>query len=231
MLFAAGLGTRLKPFTDFHPKALALVNGQPLLGHNLKYLNKHGIEKVIINIHHFGNQIIDYIKNNNFGLEIIISDETNEVLETGGGLVKAKDLLGDSPFLVMNVDILTNLDLFKFIDFYQTKKPLVALAVSERKSARQLFFDDKNQLKGWKNFSTNEVIGEINNHKPLAFSGIHIINPAIFNYLPRHGKFSITTSYLELMSTHQILGFDHSGDRLIDVGKPEAIAEAEKFFF
>jgi NDP-sugar pyrophosphorylase family protein len=122
MLFAAGLGTRLKPFTDFHPKALALVNGQPLLGHDLKYLNKHGIEKVIINIHHFGNQIIDYIKNNNFGLEIIISDETNEVLETGGGLVKAKDLLGDSPFLVMNVDILTNLDLFKFIDFQISRR-------------------------------------------------------------------------------------------------------------
>jgi len=231
MLFAAGLGTRLKPFTDFHPKALALVNNKTLLGHNLIYLKNHGIETIVINIHHFGNQIVDFIKSQDFGLEIIISDETNAVLETGGGLVKAKELLINNPFLVMNVDILTNLNLYQFFDFFQTNQPLAALAVSERKSSRQLYFDDQNQLKGWKNFVNNDYIGEINNNRALAFSGIHIINPDIFNYLPQSGKFSIMTSYLEIMNNHKVLGFNHSGDLLIDVGKPEAIIEAEKIFF
>jgi MurNAc alpha-1-phosphate uridylyltransferase len=231
MLFAAGLGTRLKPFTDNHPKAMAIVNGLPLIGHNLKYLKKHGFEKVVINIHHFGYQIVDYVKNNDFGLKIIISDEIDKVLETGGGLVKAKELLDNQPFLVMNVDILTDLDLKPFINSFFNKKPLVLLAVSDRKSSRKLFFNyNENQLVGWKNFSNDDKIGQIENQQPFAFSGIHIIDPKIFDLIEEKGKFSIMTTYLNLMHNHQILGYDHTGDVLIDVGKPEAILEAEKYF-
>lgn len=231
MLFAAGLGTRLKPFTDHHPKALAVVNGKPLLGHNLDYLKNYGIERVVINIHHFSSQIVNYLKHTHFDLDILISDETDEVLETGGGLVKAKDLLGSEPFLVMNVDILTHLDLSKFMAYYFEKEPLALLAVSDRKSSRKLYFDEKNQLKGWKNLASGEIIGSVNSDEKLvAFSGVHIIHPDIFDFLPKSGKFSIMTSYLELMTNHSILSYNHTGDFLIDVGKPEAILEAEKHY-
>jgi NDP-sugar pyrophosphorylase family protein len=231
MLFAAGLGSRLKPFTDFHPKAMALVNGKPLLQHNLEYLKKHGFEKVIINVHHFANQIIDFVNNHHFGMEIIISHEQDEVLETGGGLLKVKEYLQNSPFLVMNVDILTDLDLRKLIDFYNEKVALGVLAVSDRKSSRKLFFDVDEKLVGWKNFSNDETIGRISeNCKALAFSGIHVLNPKIFELITETGKFSIMQSYMRLMSNYNFIGFDHTGGKLIDVGKPESIEKAELLF-
>jgi MurNAc alpha-1-phosphate uridylyltransferase len=231
MLFAAGLGSRLKPFTDFHPKAMALVNGKPLLQHNLEYLKKHGFEKVIINVHHFANQIIDFVNNHNFGMEIIISNEQDEVLETGGGLLKVKEYLRNRPFLVMNVDILTDLDLRKLIDFYNEKDALVVLSVSDRKSSRKLFFDVHEKLVGWKNFSNDETIGSIGeNCKALAFSGIHVLNPKIFELITETGKFSIMQSYMRLMNNYNFIGFDHTGGKLIDVGKPESIEKAELLF-
>ncbi|MDD3459146.1 MAG: nucleotidyltransferase family protein [Weeksellaceae bacterium] len=232
ILFAAGLGTRLKPFTDNHPKALAKVNGKTLLERNIEYLKSYGISEFVINVHHFANQIVDFLeKNENFGVKIQISDETSELLETGGGLVKAKDLLGNEPFLVMNVDILTDLNISELMKFHWDHQPLVTLAVSDRKSSRKLLFEENNQLKGWKNLNSGERI--IASEKPLtekAFSGIHIINPEIFKKMPNSGKFSIMTTYMELMKTEKILGFDHSGGVLVDVGKPESIAEAEKIF-
>jgi N-acetyl-alpha-D-muramate 1-phosphate uridylyltransferase len=229
MLFAAGLGSRLKPFTDHHPKALAMVNQKPLLQHNLEYLKKYGIEKVVINVHHFATQIIDFVQKNDFGIEIIISDEQDEVLETGGGLLKAKKYLQDAPFLVMNVDILTDLNLFKLIDFYNQNQVLGVLAVSDRNSSRKLFLDQNHKLVGWKNFSNQETIGSTEG-LPLAFSGIHVLNPEIFNLISETGKFSIMTTYMNLMKNYSILGFNHSGGKLIDVGKPEAIKEAERLF-
>lgn len=232
MIFAAGLGTRLKPFTDKHPKALAVVNGKTLLQRNIEYLKQIGFDEFIINVHHFADQIKAYLRTHeNFGVNIRISDETDEVLETGGGLVKAKDLIGDESFLVMNVDILTDLNLEDLIQFHYEKQPLVTLAVSERNSSRKLLFKKNRQLAGWKNYTTNEeIIASSDPLKELSFSGIHIINPKIFKHMPSSGKFSIMTTYMELMKTEKILGFDHSGDRWIDVGKPESIVEAEKIF-
>ena len=231
MLFAAGLGSRLKPFTDFHPKALAMVNGKSLLQHNLEYLKKYGFEKVVINVHHFADQIVDFVSQNNFGLEIIISDERDEVLETGGGLLKAKVHLQDSPFLIMNVDILTDLDLQKLINFYHQKEVLGILAVCDRKSSRKLFFDANEKLVGWKNFSNEETIGNTEkNSKALAFSGIHVLNPKILKLITETGKFSIMQSYMRLMENHTFLGYDHTGSKLLDVGKPEAIKEATLLF-
>lgn len=231
MILAAGLGTRLKPFTDEHPKALAVVNGKTLLQRNIEFLKDFGFTEIVVNVHHFAAQIKDYlIQNDNFGIQILISDESDEVLETGGGLVKAKDLLGDESFLLMNVDILTDLNLEDLIQFHYQYQPLVSLAVSNRESSRKLLFDGK-QLKGWRNATSGEeIIKSSNPMRELAFSGIHIINPRIFTKMPKEGKFSIMQTYMELMETETILGFDHSGGVLVDVGKPESIAEAEKFF-
>lgn len=232
MLFAAGMGTRLKPFTDQHPKALAVVNGKTLLQRNIEYLNRVGITDFVINIHHFADQIKDYLKeNNDFGMNIQLSDETGELLETGGGLVKARDLLGEQSFLVMNADVLTDLNLENLIQFHYQYQPLVTLAVSNRESSRKLFFKKDKQLAGWKNFNTGEeIIVSDEALSESAFSGIHIINPRIFGMMPSSGKFSIIETYLELMKTEKILGFDHSGGKFIDVGKPESIGIAENLF-
>ena len=232
ILFVAGLGTRLKPFTDNHPKALAKVNGKTLLERNIEYLKSYGISEFVINVHHFADQIVDFLeKNENFGVNIEISDESDEVLETGGGLVKAKELLGDKPFLVMNVDILTDLNISKLIEFHQENQPLVTLAVSDRESSRKLLFEENNQLKGWRNLNSGEeIIASKNPLTEKAFSGIHIINPEIFEKMPTSGKFSIMTTYMEIMKTEKILGFDHSGGILVDVGRPESVLEAEKIF-
>ena len=233
MIFAAGLGTRLKPFTDNHPKALAVVNGKPLLQRNIEYLKSFGINEIVINVHHFADQIIEFLEDNNyFGIEITISDETDQVLETGGGLVKAKANF-EEDFLVMNVDILTDLNLAKFIKAHQENKALVTLAVSDRNSSRKLFFNKQNELKGWRNLKTEEeikAVDSLDNCKDLAFSGIHVISPTLFDKITEKGKFSIMKVYMDLMKTESIIGFDHSGGILIDVGRPESVLEAEQYF-
>ncbi|UWX67760.1 nucleotidyltransferase family protein [Empedobacter stercoris] len=233
MIFAAGLGTRLKPFTENHPKALAIVNGKPLLQRNIEYLKSFGIDEIVINVHHFADQIIEFLEENNyFGIKITISDETDQVLETGGGLVKAKTNF-DEDFLVMNVDILTDLHLTNFIKAHQENKALVTLAVSDRNSSRKLYFNDKNELKGWRNLKTQEeikAVDSLDDLNDLAFSGIHVINPALFDKITETGKFSIMKVYMDLMKTESIIGFDHSGGILIDVGRPESVLEAEQYF-
>ncbi len=233
MIFAAGLGTRLKPFTENHPKALAIVNGKPLLQRNIEYLKSFGIDEVVINVHHFADQIIEFLEENNyFGIKITISDETDQVLETGGGLVKAKTNFKED-FLVMNVDILTDLHLTNFIKAHQENKALVTLAVSDRNSSRKLYFNDKNELKGWRNLKTEEeikAVDSLDDLNDLAFSGIHVINPALFDKITETGKFSIMKVYMDLMKTESIIGFDHSGGILIDVGRPESVLEAEQYF-
>ncbi|HJD87639.1 MAG TPA: nucleotidyltransferase family protein [Empedobacter falsenii] len=233
MIFAAGLGTRLKPFTENHPKALAIVNGKPLLQRNIEYLKSFGIDEIVINVHHFADQIIEFLEENNyFGIEISISDETDQVLETGGGLVKVKANF-DEDFLVMNVDILTDLHLTNFIKAHQENKALVTLAVSDRNSSRKLYFNDKKELKGWQNLKTQEeikAVDSLDDLNDLAFSGIHVINPALFDKITETGKFSIMKVYMDLMKTESIIGFNHSGGILIDVGRPESVLEAEQYF-
>ncbi len=233
LIFAAGKGTRLQPFTNSHPKALAEVNGIPLLERNIKYLQSFGINDFVINIHHFGEQIVDFLKlKNNFGANIEISDERNELLETGGGLIFAKDFLSsEEDFLIMNADILTDINISDFVKSHLESQNFVTLAVSDRKSSRKLFFDDHMILKGWKNVGTGETRMASTNvgFKELAFSGIHCVNSAIFNKIKRTGKFSIMEEYLDMMMTERIVGYEHHAN-LIDVGKPESITEAEKIF-
>ncbi len=234
MIFSAGLGTRFKPWTDYHPKALAIINGKSLMQRNLEYLQQYDIKDVVVNIHHFPEQIIEAIqKNNGWGSHVIISDETNEVLETGGGLMKARHLLeSNEPFISLNVDILTNLDLNKMRTFHQQHKPLVTFGVTNRKSSRVLLFDENNRLCGWKNLQTGEQKIAIN--KPglieKAYSCVVIYDPKIFSLVKQQGKFSIMDTYLDLAATHIILGYDHSGDKLVDVGRPASVAVAEQLF-
>jgi MurNAc alpha-1-phosphate uridylyltransferase len=233
MLLAAGLGTRLKPFTDYHPKALAVVNQKTLLERNIAYLMKYGVTDILVNVHHFADQIINFLHTHPFGITISISDEQDQVLETGGGVKKAAWFFKDSePFVLMNVDILTDFALDTMLQHHAEHKPLVTLAVSDRKSSRCFLFNQNMHLVGWKNNATGEIkcTDREGIHAEYSFSGIHIIDPTIFRLLTQEGKFSIVDSYLSLMESHTILGFKHTNCNLMDVGKPESILLAEQIF-
>jgi NDP-sugar pyrophosphorylase family protein len=218
MIFAAGLGTRLKPLTDTMPKALVPVGGQPLLWHVIMKLKKSGYERIVVNVHHFADQIIDYLRlNDNFGLDIRISDEREQLLETGGGIKKALPLFDLSePILIHNVDILSNLDLNQL----PTDAPV--LVVSQRQTKRYLQFDDEQRLVGWKNIETGEVKGR-EGHS-LAFSGIHVFHPSLVPLLSEWpDRFPIMDFYLSACATHLIKGFEAIDLRLMDVGKMDTL--------
>lgn len=233
LLLSAGLGTRLKPFTDRHPKALATVNGRTLLEINLRYLQRFGIDEVIVNVHHFADQIEAAIADNNgFGSRVTISDERGEVLETGGGLLKAAPFFaGEDEFVVMNVDVLTNLDLAFFIAAHQTMDAAATLAVMDRPSSRGLLFDRNNRLCGWQNNGTGEQrISRAGYSRLLAFSGIQIIAAPLLESISRTGKFSLIDVYLDAAADQYIFGHNHTGDVFIDVGKPESLEKAASLF-
>ena len=231
MILAAGLGTRLKPFTDKHPKALYPINSKTLLQRNVEYLQSFGFNNVIVNVHHFANQIVDKIANNNgWGSNVIISDESSEVLETGGGLKKAVNFFTNSiePFVLLNADMLTDLNLSNMLAQHLQSNALATLAVTDRVTSRYLLFDEGNILCGWLNDKTGEQKGVAGIKK--AFSGIHIISPKIFSLIIEEGKFSMIDLYLRLAKTETISCFDHSHGKLIDVGKPESGVLAEAMF-
>lgn len=237
MIFSAGLGTRFKPWTDKHPKALALVNGKTLLQRNIEYLQQYGIKDVIVNVHHFVEQITDTVnKNNGWGSNIIISDETNELLETGGGLLKAKNLFTPGEkFITCNVDILTDLNLNNLLFFHEMHQPLISLGVTNRNTSRYFLFDDFDRLCGWRNKKTGDE--KLSIHKPhlveKAYSCVVVFEYTIFELMKQYGfsgKFSLTDVYLKLATDHLILGHDHTGDKLVDVGKLESVAVAESLF-
>ena len=233
MIFAAGLGTRLKPLTDTMPKALVRVGGQPLLWHVLQKLKLSGYERIVVNVHHFANQIVDYLKaNDNFGLDIRISDESNGLLETGGGIKRALPLFSPGePILIHNVDILSNLDL----NSLPTDAPL--LVVSQRTTKRYLLFDDTLRLHGWTNIETGELRGNMevvgsrlyDLHR-LAFSGIHVFHPSLVPLLADWPeRFPIMDFYLKACGTHLIRGYEAPDFRMMDVGKLDTLDNAEKF--
>lgn len=239
MIFAAGLGTRFKPWTDQHPKALAVVNGKSLLQRNVEYLQRYGIYDVVLNVHHFADQLRQAVAQaNGWGSRIEISDETDEVLETGGGLMKARPFLeGREPFFTINADILTNLNLDNLLQFHREHKSLISFGVTDRVSSRNLLFDDQMQLAGWKNNSTGavrmareEFAGREEALKAKAYSCVVVFEPAVFSLITRQGKFSLIDVYLDLAARNPVFGYDHTGDLLVDVGKPESVAVAEQLF-
>ncbi len=223
MIFAAGLGTRLRPLTNNKPKALVEYKGKTLLQIAIEKLKVQGFDDIIINIHHFAPKIKKFLlENNYFNTKITISDETEQLLETGGGLFFAAKYFDNKPFLVHNVDIISSINLQKLYSEHLKNKAIATLAVQQRESSRRLYFDDKKYLCKWKNeLSGEEKISRLSEHLyPYAFSGIQIIEPKIFTFMHK-GKYSIIDTLLLAAKTEKISFFDHSGDEWKDMGKPE----------
>lgn len=233
LIFAAGLGTRLQPFTNKQPKALVQVAGKPMLQHLIIKLKTFGITEIIINIHHFGEQIIDFLeKNKNFGCDITISDERKKLLDTGGGLKKALYLLKDNDdLLVHNVDVWTNFDLNLLIQHHQKSQSQVSLLLQNRETSRYLLFHPQNKtLVGWINKKTKETIPKdlaYENFDSFAFNGIHIINSKMKGFFPKQDTFGIIPVYLELAKKHKISGLEMKENYWLDLGKREQIVQAE----
>jgi len=236
LLFAAGLGTRLKEQTQNKPKALVDLAGRPLLQHAIEHLKLFGIEDLTINVFHFAEQVIDFIeKNNSFGINIHVSDERDQLLDTGGGLKKAAVFLkGTEPILIYNVDVISNLDLNLLRKFHQDQKALATLVVRSRETSRYLMFDPNLQLTGWKNFSNGETRisrkESFSDSQPYAFSGIHIIQPELLDLITEERKFPIIDLYLRLAKTHSIKAFIDQSEIWMDLGKPEQLIAAEEHF-
>jgi MurNAc alpha-1-phosphate uridylyltransferase len=233
MLFSAGLGTRFKPWTDKHPKALAPVNGKTLLQRNIEYLQLYGIYDVVVNVHHFADQVEQAVLDNRgWGSRVVISDERDELLDTGGGLLKARHLLEGESFLTLNVDILTDANLKHFIASHQQQNGLITLATTERKTSRYLLFNKYNRLCGWRNTATGEekLVLEAKDLFEKAYSGLALFEPQFFDLLTLTGRFSLIDAYLALANENKIASFDHSESKLLDVGKPDSVEKAEVLF-
>lgn len=239
MIFAAGLGTRLKPLTDTMPKALVPVGGKPLLEILICKLMAAGVKDIVINVHHFADQIVRFVEeHDSFGIRITFSDETACLLETGGGIKKAAPLLlqgneDGRPFLVHNVDILSNADLTLFMQ--NRPEAAAVLMVSERQTQRYLLFDETDRLVGWTNIKTGEVKTpypslDVDACRKYAFAGMHLFSPRLFRYFDAWpDKFSIIDFYLSVCDREPIYACRQPGLRLLDVGKVDTLAAAEEF--
>jgi NDP-sugar pyrophosphorylase family protein len=239
MILAAGLGTRLRPLTDDRPKALVEINGRTLLEIALSRLRSFGIREVIINVHHFADMIVEYLKtNDNFGMSIEVSRE-EVLLDTGGGLKKAAYFFADSsrpeePFIVHNVDVLSTIDLRRMVQFHNENQALATLAVEDRKTSRYLLFDERRQLCGRRSAGDQEpelirssLVQSAQQLQALAFSGIHVISPRLLAMMTEDRAFSIITSYLRLAAQEEkILAFRADEYYWRDLGKPENLAQA-----
>ena len=236
MIFAAGLGTRLKPLTDSIPKALIPIGGKPLLEHVILKLKVAGFNEIIVNVHHFPDQIIDFLSSkNNFDIHIEVSDERDLLLDTGGGVRKTSWFFDDGkPFLVHNVDILSNLDLKELYNNHLSTGSLATLVVSKRDTVRYLLFKENNRLCGWINEKTGETkpvtFSDISGFNKLAFAGIQMLSPDIFKLMEDcEPKFPIMDFYLSNVEEQTIKGFIPFDFHMLDVGKLDVLDEAERF--
>lgn len=232
-ILAAGFGSRLKEFTSHTPKALVKFNGKPMLEHLIIKLKSFGIGEIGINIHHKGEQIINFLEsNNNFGLNIWISDERDKILNTGGAILKAKEFIhGKYPVLVHNVDIVSDTDFNMLLNYHINSNSIASLCVRERSTSRYLLFDKNYRLSGWQNVSTNEtkwVNSNVHNAKKLAYSGIYIINPDFPDYINQEGSFSIIDSWLDIAGRQKIVGYPDDSGEWYDLGTIERINAAQK---
>ncbi|MDZ4683101.1 MAG: nucleotidyltransferase family protein [Saprospiraceae bacterium] len=230
MIFAAGLGTRLRPLTENRPKALIEVAGMALLEFSIRRLKLFGFREIMINIHYHGEQILSFLeKNNGFGIHIEVSDERDLLLDTGGGLKKAAWFLDGGPFLVYNADILSDLDLGKLYETHLGSDRLATLAVQHRSSSRAFLFDENDDLCGWQNTATGEVKRSRPSETatPWSFSGIHVLSPEIFTFMPEaRPVFSIVDVYLEAAASRVIAAYRHNGGIWVDVGKLSELDKA-----
>lgn len=235
-IMAAGLGTRLRPLTDYRPKALVEVDGHSLLENTITQLVLVGVDHIVINVHHFANMMIDYIQSHNWGVPVSISYEQEQLMDTGGGLKKAEPLFHThSPILIHNVDILSRIDISRMLSYHIDSKSIATLAVSKRNTDRQLMFSDTKKLIGWHNRKDNHYLwsagvpyqGAIEEY---AFSGIAIVDPQLLSLLPQATHpYPIIPEYLGISKNHTISYFEHNPNDWIDVGKPETLAKAAQF--
>lgn len=240
MILAAGLGTRLKPWTLSHPKALVPVGGVPMLERVIVSLREQGFDDITVNVHHFADQISDFLSSHNFGVKIKVSDESRELLDTGGGILYAAPLLfGDNrePVLIHNVDILSNADLRALMRAHNDNSPVATLLVSSRDSSRKLVFDEQDSLRGWHNLKSGEYrpagFRPAEEYRELAFSGIHVVSPEMTEQMETRGYtgvFPIMDFYLNECDSLDFKAFYSSELKLIDIGKPETLAEADSIF-
>lgn len=235
IIFAAGLGTRLKPITDTIPKALVEVANKSLLEHAVAHLCSYGIKDIVVNVHHYAQKVIDKAKElaETYQCNITISDESEKVLETGGGLKKAAHLLQNEPyFIAYNVDILSNLNIASLIEFHQENQNLSSLVVRSRKTNRYFLFNERMDLCGWKNMANNEIklsSSKIQRLIPFAFSGIQVISTEMLSLLQHWGEvFSITDAYIKLCAFYKIQGFVDKDSFWMDIGTPEKLQEANR---
>ena len=232
MIFAAGLGTRLKPITDDIPKALVEVNGKTLLEIAIRNLIDNDFRRIIINVHHFANKIKEFLNKNTFAADIIISDETDLLLDTGGGIKQAQKYFDDTPILIHNVDIISNLDLKEFYNYHLSDDAIASLVVSKRPSSRYLLFNEDNILCGWQDTRKDEkiIVRDDLNLKQLAFNGIHILNPQLLELFPRDKIFSVIKAYLRIAETEDIHAYTNNDIKWIDVGKIDSLQKAEELY-
>ncbi len=226
MILAAGLGTRLMPLTENKPKALVEYRGKTLLEIVLRRLIHHGFRDVVINLHHHPEKIISFIESKkNFGINIAFSNESEQLLDTGGGIKKAFPLFEGEPVLIHNVDIYTDLNLDDLYNFHNDYENLASLAVKERETSRPFLMNDKNILCGWENKLTGEqrIIRNETSLEPIAYSGIAMLSPEFIGMLPDKGSFSLTPELLNIAGNHDIHLFPHSG-AWKDMGRPEAFS-------
>ncbi len=226
MILAAGLGTRLKPLTDNKPKALLEWEGRTLLEHSILKLRSEGFSSIIINVHHFAEMIMDFVKSKNqFEIEIEFSHEKEELLDTGGGIAKASWFFGDAPFLVYNVDIMSNIDLGAMYRDHLESGAIASMAVKERLTSRSLLMSKDGYLKGWRDNRSGETIlcgDTAEGLVPIAFSAIHIMDPKVFSLFPKEERFPIMPFYLELAKSHPVNLYRHDRDSWADLGKLES---------
>lgn len=222
MIFAAGLGTRLRPLTNDRPKALVEISGTPLLDIQLRRLKAFGFEEVVVNVHHFADMVEAHLRSQDYGMTIHISDERDLLRDTGGGLLHARHFLeGDAPIYVCNVDVLSDIAPIELIALHMRSSALATLAVRSRPSDRYLVFDGGMHLCGWENRRSGETKGHIPpDGTAFAFSGIQVISPAILTKIERTGVFSIVDAYLDLAATGAIMGWEDKNGLWLDVGKP-----------
>lgn len=235
MIFAAGLGTRLLDETTSKPKALVEVGGKTLLQHAIEKLARSGVSKIVVNVHHFSEQVIHFIESKTWHIPVLVSNESKLLLETGGGLKKAAPLFsGNQPILLYNVDILSNLDLKPVLENHLKSGALATLCVRKRQTQRYFKFDHEMQLVGWINKKTGETkiskAADFETASELAFSGIQIIQPELLDYLPGEDRFPIVKVYLELAKTKVIKGYFDESELWMDVGKPAELKAARERF-
>ena len=233
-ILAAGLGTRLQPLTNHCPKALVEINGIPILRIQIENLIQQGVRYMVVNVHHLADMICNYIKSNNWDAEIVISDERERLLDTGGALKKAESLFNEKePIIVHNVDILSRINLREMVSYHQTEGNMSTLAVCHRKTSRYLLFDNQKQLIGWRNQSSGEakwVNGPAAEYTELAFSGISVVEPSLLRLLPPATQpYPIIPEYLSVAKYHRISYFLHTETNWIDVGTPQKLNLAQQW--